>query len=218
MFKNREEAGRLLYKELLEYKDKKDAIIVTIPRGGLPIGYTLAKQLNLPLEITLSKKIGHPYNKEYAIGAVTLEDKILSRAASQVSEDYIDEETIKIRQLLKERFKQYYGTDKPISLKGKTVIIVDDGVATGNTLISSIQLIEKQQPAKIVVALPVASKSALKRIRDLILVENTICLDAPENFRAVGQFYNEFNQVNDKEVIELLRKANNSYHLEHNRT
>jgi predicted phosphoribosyltransferase len=218
MFKNREEAGRLLYKELLEYKDKKDAIIVTIPRGGLPIGYTLAKQLNLPLEITLSKKIGHPYNKEYAIGAVTLEDKILSRAASQVSEDYIDEETIKIRQLLKERFKQYYGTDKPISLKGKTVIIVDDGVATGNTLISSIQLIEKQQPAKIVVALPVASKSALKRIRDLILVENTICLDAPENFRAVGQFYNEFNQVNDKEVIELLRKANKSYHLEHNRT
>lgn len=218
MFKNREEAGRLLYKELLEYKDKKDAIIVTIPRGGLPIGYTLAKQLNLPLEITLSKKIGHPYNKEYAIGAVTLEDKILSRAASQVSEDYIDEETIKIRQLLKERFKQYYGTDKPISLKGKTVIIVDDGVATGNTLISSIQLIEKQQPAKIVVALPIASKSALKRIRDLILVENTICLDAPENFRAVGQFYNEFNQVNDKEVIELLRKANNSYHLEHNRT
>ena len=218
MYKNRVEAGKLLYKELLEYKDKKDAIIVTIPRGGLPIGYALAKKLNLPLEITLSKKIGHPYNKEYAIGAVTLEDEILSKAASQVSEDYIEEETVKIRQLLKKRFKQYYGTGKPIPLKGKTVIIVDDGVATGNTLISSIQLIEKQHPAKIVVALPVASKSALKRIRDLILVENTICLDAPENFRAVGQFYNEFNQVNDAEVIELMRKANENYQLEHSKS
>ena len=214
MFANREEAGRLLYKELLQYKDKKEAIVVTIPRGGLPIGQTLAKKLNLPLEITLSKKIGHPSNKEYAIGAVTLEDRILSTAASQVSEDYIEEETIIIRQLLKERFKQYYGTRKPIPLKGKIVIIVDDGMATGNTLISCIQLIKKQHPAKIVVALPVASNSALKRVRDLILIEDTICLEAPVSFRAVGQFYNEFNQVNDAEVIELLRKANENYQFE----
>ena len=218
MFANREEAGRLLYKELLQYKDEKDAIVVTIPRGGLPIGYTLAKKLNLPLEIALSKKIGYPSNKEYAIGAVTLEDRVLSTIASQVSEDYIEEETIKIRQLLKKRFKQYYGTGKPIPLKGKIVIIVDDGVATGNTLISCIQLIKKQHPAKIVVALPVASKSALKRVRDLILIEDTICLEAPEDFRAVGQFYNEFNQVNDTEVIELLGKANENYQLEHSKT
>ena len=214
MFANREEAGRLLYKELLQYKDKKDAIVVTIPRGGLPIGHTLAKQLNLPLEIALSKKIGYPSNKEYAIGAVTLEDRFLSSIASQVSKDYIELETIKIRQLLKKRFKQYYGTGKPIPLKGKIVIIVDDGVATGNTLISCIQLIKKQHPEKIVVALPVASKSALKRIRELILIEDTICLEAPEDFRAVGQFYNEFNQVNDAEVIELLGKANENYQLE----
>ncbi len=218
MFANREEAGRLLFKELLQYKNKKDAIVVTIPRGGLPIGHTLAKKLNLPLEIALSKKIGYPSNKEYAIGAVTLEDRFLSTIASQVSEDYIEEETIKIRQLLKKRFKQYYGTGKPIPLKGKIVIIVDDGVATGNTLISCIQLIKKQHPAKIVVALPVASKSALKRVRELILIEDTICLEAPEDFRAVGQFYNEFNQVNDAEVIELLRKANENYQLEHSKT
>lgn len=215
MFANREEAAKLLYKELLQYKDKKDAVVITIPRGGVPIGYTLAKQLNLPLEVTLSKKIGHPSNKEYAIGAVTLEDVVLSNIAFQVSEDYIEEETIKIRKLLKQRFKQYYGTNKPLILKDKTVIIVDDGVATGNTLISSIQFIEKQKPAEIIVALPVASKTALKRLRDFVLIENTICLDAPDNFRAVGQFYNEFNQVGDEEVIKLLKKANENYNLKH---
>ena len=215
MFANREEAAKLLYKELLQYKDQKDALVITIPRGGVPIGYTLAKELNLPLEIALSKKIGHPANKEYAIGAVTLEDRVLSNIAFQVSEDYIEEETKQIRTLLNQRFKQYYGTSKPISLKGKTVILVDDGVATGNTLISSIQLIEKQKPAEIIVALPVASKTALKRLRDFVLIENTICLDAPDNFRAVGQFYNEFNQVGDKEVNRLLKKANENYNLKH---
>jgi len=215
MFANREEAAKLLYKELLQYKDQKDAVVITIPRGGVPIGYVLAKELNLPLEIVLSKKIGHPSNKEYAIGAVTLEDKVLSNIAFQVSEDYIEEETIKIRALLKQRFNQYYGTNKPINLKGKIVILVDDGVATGNTLISSIQLIEKQKPAEIIVALPVASKTALKRLRDFVLIENTICLDAPDNFRAVGQFYKEFKQVGDKEVIKLLKKGNENYTFKH---
>jgi len=215
MFANREEAARLLYKELLQYKDQEDAVVITIPRGGVPIGYTLAKELNLPLEVVLSKKIGHPANKEYAIGAVTLEDSVLSNIAFQVSEDYIEEETKQIRALLEQRHKQYYGTNKPISLKGKKVIIVDDGVATGNTLISSIQSIEKQKPAEIIVALPVASKTALKRLRDFILIENTICLDAPDNFRAVGQFYNEFNQVGDEEVIRLLKKANENFNFNH---
>jgi len=215
MFANREEAAKLLYKELLQYKDQKDAVIITIPRGGVPIGYTLAKELNLPLELALSKKIGHPANKEYAIGAVTLEDKVLSNLAFQVSEEYIDEETKRIRAILNQRFDLYYGTNKPISLKGKTVILVDDGVATGNTLISSIQLIEKQKPAEIIVALPVASKTALKRLRDFVLIENTICLDAPDNFRAVGQFYNKFKQVGDDEVIRLLKRANENYILKH---
>ena len=215
MFANREEAAKLLYKELLQYKDQKEAVVITIPRGGVPIGYTLAKELNLPLDVTLSKKIGHPSNKEYAIGAVTLEDSVLSDIAFQVSEDYIEEETKHIRALLKRRSKQYYGTNKPISLKDKTVIIVDDGVATGNTLISSIQLIKKQKPAEIIVALPVASKTALKRLRDFVLIENTICLDAPDNFQAVGQFYDEFKQVGDEEVIKLLKEANENYNFKH---
>jgi len=208
MYKNRVEAGNLLYKELLEYKDDKDAVIVTIPRGGVPIGYTIAKKLNLPLEIVLSKKIGHPANKEYAIGATTLENLILSDIASNVSEAYINAETKKIRTLLKQRFEQYYGSDKPINLKNKIVIIVDDGVATGNTIISSIKLIQQQEPFKIVVALPIASKSALKKIQELVLIEDIVCLDAPDNFHAVGQFYKEFDQVDDEHVIQLLHDAN----------
>jgi len=213
MYDNRVEAGNLLYKELQEYKDHKDAVIVTIPRGAVPLGFTLADKLNLPLDIVLSKKIGHPFNKEYAIGAATLEGKVLSNAASEVSNDYIEKETKYIREILKARFKLYYGSNKPINLTNKIVILVDDGVATGNTLVSCVKLLQQQEPAKIIVALPVASKSALKRIQELVTIENTICLYAPVNFHAVGQFYTSFDQVDDQEVVELLNKANNKFKI-----
>lgn len=216
MFTNRIEAGELLYKELVDYKDHKNAVIVTIPRGGVPIGYTLAAKLNLPLELVLSKKIGHPFNKEYAIGAVTLESKILDPfAIAEVSNLYIDDEVERVRDVLRERFKWYYGPRKPIDLKDKIVILVDDGVATGNTLISSIQLLQQQKPSQIIVALPVASKSALKKIKELTLVENTICLDVPDDFHAVGQFYKDFGQVRDKEVIRLLKMADENYNVKY---
>ncbi|MDJ0646613.1 MAG: phosphoribosyltransferase family protein [Flavobacteriaceae bacterium] len=212
MFGNRRQAGELLCKELADYKNHKDAVIVTIPRGGVPIGYTLAKKLDLPLELVLSKKIGHPFNKEYAIGAATLDSKILDPfAAAEVSELYINDEIERIRELLSQRFKWYYGTKEPTNLKDKIVILVDDGVATGNTLISSIQLIQQQRPAEIIVALPVGSKSALKKIKELTLVENIICLNVPENFHAVGQFYDDFSPVHDEDVIKLLKKANENY-------
>lgn len=218
MFTNRTEAGELLYKELVSYKDRKDAVIVTIPRGGVPVGYTIAEKLNLPLELVLSKKIGHPFNKEYAIGAVTLESKILNPLAiAEVSNLYIDDEVERVREVLKQRYKWYYGSRTPINLKDKIAILVDDGVATGNTLISSIQLLQQQKPAEIVIALPVASKSALKKIKELTLVENTICLDVPEDFHAVGQFYENFNQVKDEEVIRLLTMANESYNFKHSK-
>lgn len=208
MFTNREEAGNLVAEKLLKYKADKDAVIVAIPRGGIVTGYAIAKKLALPLEIVLSKKIGHPFNKEYAIGAVTLKNSILSDAALEVSQVYIHDETEQIRKLLKQRLEWYYRDRKPIDLKDKTVILVDDGIATGNTMISCIQLIQLQNPSKIIVALPVAPASAYKKIREMEEVEDAICLSTPINFQAVGQFYEEFNQVDDKEVIELLIKAN----------
>ncbi|ULC57898.1 phosphoribosyltransferase [Flaviramulus sp. BrNp1-15] len=210
MFNDRIDAGLLLAEELKNYSDNKNAVIITIPRGGLPIGNTIAKQLHLPLELVLSKKIGHPINKEFAIGAVTLSDSILSDDANLVSKEYLNEETYKIRTLLKERHNRYYGTKKPLNLKNKIVILVDDGVATGHTLISSIKLIEKQKPSHIVVALPVGSPSAIEKIKKLPYVNETICLLKPSNFHAVGQFYNNFNQVSDDEVVRLLKEANNN--------
>ena len=211
MFTNREEAGNLLAEKLVDYSNNKEAVIVTIPRGGVPVAYVIAKKLNLPLEIVLSTKIGHPYNKEYAIGAVTLKSRILNDFVPDVSELYIEEETERIRELLEQRYQWYYSDKKPLILKGKTVILVDDGVATGNTLISSIKLIQLQQPSEIVVALPVAPPSALKKIKELPYVHTTICLLAPSNFSAVGQFYEDFNQVSDNEVIQLLKEANEDF-------
>ncbi|MFZ2285203.1 MAG: phosphoribosyltransferase family protein [Lutibacter sp.] len=208
MFTNREKAGNLVAEKLLQYKGNKEAVIVTIPRGGVATGYAIAKKLDLPLEIVLSKKIGHPFNKEYAIGAVTLKNSILSDAALEVSQVYIHDETEQIRKLLKQRHESYYGDRKPMDLKDKIVILVDDGIATGNTMISCIQLIEMQKPSKIIVALPVAPPSAFKKIKEMDEVDEAICLSTPINFQAVGQFYEEFNQVDDKEVIELLKKAN----------
>ncbi len=212
MFLNREEAGNLLAEKLIDYNNDKNTVIVAIPRGGVPVGYVIAKKLNLPLEIVLSKKIVHPFHKEYAIGAVTLKNRILSDAAAEVSKVYIDDETGQVRELLRQRHTWYYGHKEPLNLKDRTVIIVDDGVATGSTLISSINFIEHNQPSEIIIALPVAPPLALRKIAALSSVTNTICLLTPENFRAVGQFYKEFNQVDDQEVVQLLNEASSSYH------
>ena len=125
-----------------------------------------------------------------------------------VSKDYIKKETEHIRDILKQRYKLYYGDKLPLTLSGKMVIIVDDGVATGNTLISSIALINEQNPSQIIVALPVGPPSVIKKINDLPSVNKLICLLTPHNFQAVGQFYAEFNQVNDNEVIRLLKEVN----------
>ena len=213
MFKDRTDAGLLLVKKLSNYHNNKDAVVVTIPRGGIPLGYVISKGLHLPLELVLSKKIGHPLHKEFAIGAVTLTDRILSDAANDISRMYIEEETSRIRTILKERQDGYYDTRKPISFKNKIVIVVDDGVATGNTLMSSIKLIEKQKPSQIIVALPVGPPSVIEKIKKLPYVNDTICLLVPENFRAVGQFYKNFDPIKDNEVVTLLEKANTTFQL-----
>ena len=213
MFKDRTDAGLLLVKKLSNYHNNKDAVVVTIPRGGIPLGYVISKGLHLPLELVLSKKIGHPLHKEFAIGAVTLTDRILSDAANDISRIYIEEETIRIRTILKERQDGYYDTRKPISFKNKIVIVVDDGVATGNTLMSSIKLIEKQKPSQIIVALPVGPPSVIEKIKNIPSVNDTICLLVPENFRAVGQFYKNFDPIKDNEVVTLLEKANTTFQL-----
>ncbi|MDH3381466.1 MAG: phosphoribosyltransferase family protein [Flavobacteriaceae bacterium] len=211
MFTDREQAGELLAKELSFYKNNKDVVVVAVPRGGVPIGLKIAIELNAPLELVLSKKIGHPFNKEYAIGAVTLKSRVLSDAANEVSKEYIEEETLIIRAMLNKRISEFYENRVPMILTNKIVILVDDGIATGNTLLSSIELIQNENPAQIIVAIPVASDSALQKINNAKGVKNVICLLKPNFFQAVGQFYNDFYQVSDTEVKQLLQLANENY-------
>lgn len=206
MFFDRIEAGNLLAGKLQKYRNE-DAIILAVPRGGVPLGYSIAKELNLPLEVILSKKIGHPFNKEYAIGAVTLKSRILSEAADEVPVNYIEEETERIRELLKKRYNQYCKNRKPIDFKDKILIIVDDGIATGNTILSTIKMLNEENPAKIIVAVPVAPSSAIKKLKNSEFINEIICLSMPVNFQSVGQFYENFKQVDDKEVENILKKA-----------
>lgn len=204
MFKNRIEAARLLSEKLIDYSNINDVVVVTIPRGGVPIGKVLSDSLKAPLEIVLSKKIGHPFHKEFAIGAVTLTERILSPVAADAPQKYIDDETERIRQLLSQRQIMYYGDRKPMNLSNKVIIIVDDGVATGNTLISCIKLLNKMNPRKIIVALPVSPRETLKIIKELKEVNEVICLLTPPDFYSVGQFYEDFSPVSDDEVVKLL--------------
>jgi putative phosphoribosyl transferase len=205
VFKDRIEAGNLVAIKLEGYKNK-NAIILAIPRGGVPLGDVIAKHLNVPLDIILSKKIGHPFHKEFAIGAVTLKSRILSEAANQVSSTYIEDETKKIRALLKKRYEEYKGDDEPLELTGRILIIVDDGIATGNTILSTIEMLHQENPAKIIVAVPVSTQSALAKLKNTPFVDEVICLSKPANFHAVGQFYENFDQVTDAEVQRLLNK------------
>ena len=206
-FKDRMEAAQILAVKLQKYKGS-NSIILAIPRGGVPLGYIISKTLNLPLDLVLSKKIGHPMHKEYAIGAVTLENRVLSDVASQVSSNYIEEETQRIREKLKKKIQEYYGKKKPISHKNKILIIVDDGIATGNTVLSTVQMLSEEAPQKIIVATPVASPSAIIKMQNSPYIDEVICILAPEHFMAVGQFYEDFEQVDDYLVKEMLQKAN----------
>jgi putative phosphoribosyl transferase len=205
MFKNRVDAGTQLAEKLLEFKSQ-NVVVLAIPRGGLPLGAIVAKALNAPLDVALTKKIGHPYNKEYAIGAVSLKNIILSDAIG-VTKGYIEEETARLRKKLKERHNQYYKKGVSQDLKDKIVIIVDDGIATGNTILVTIELVKMQNPNKIVVAIPVAPPSTVRKLEASSEVDEVICLETPYNFHAVGQFYQEFYQVSDQEAIRLLEES-----------
>lgn len=205
MFKDRIDAGLQLADKLEGYRNE-DIVVLAIPRGGLPLGSIIAKSLMAPLDVALSKKIGHPYNKEYAIGAVSMEHLILSDAA-EVEKGYIEKETAKIRAKLKKRHDQYYKNRIPESLKDKVVIIVDDGIATGNTILVTAELIHDQKPKKTIVAIPVAPKTSIPKLEASPYIDEVICIFAPYNFHAVGQFYQNFRQVSDEEAISILEES-----------
>ena len=202
MFTDRIDAGLQLAEALSKYKGD-NVVVIAIPRGGLPVGAVVAKALEAPLDVALSKKIGHPHHKEYAIGAVSLEHRVLSDVAG-ISKSYLQEETKRIRAKLQERQKQYYKDRSPSSLTNKTVILVDDGVATGNTIMVTAALVQQQNPAMTIAAIPVAPPSAVELMETAPDIDEVVCLFQPQHFFAVGQFYESFDQVSDAEAIALL--------------
>ncbi|HBG81618.1 TPA: phosphoribosyltransferase [candidate division CPR2 bacterium] len=208
MFKNRVEAGKELASHLLKYKSE-NGIVLGLPRGGVVPACKVAKALNWPLDVFISRKITAPLNPEYAIGAITenglleLNDELISELPD-IDAEYIAHEIKHQKEEIarrKELFRN--GRDLP-DLKKKTVILVDDGVATGFTLLAAINSLRKLGAKKIIAAVPIVPKEIKKAFNEK--VDQFIALKTPEVFFAVGEFYEEFPQVEDEEVIKILQK------------
>ncbi len=182
---------------LLQYKNKKEVLVLGIPRGGIVVAAEVAKQLHVPLDILIIKKLGAPGNEELAIGAVSVDSSYLG-----VSLEYIEKQTKKKQQEAKQRMDFLRGKKPLYSVKNKTVILVDDGIATGSTMVMAIQVIKKQSPKKVVVAIPVAPSDTITKLEQF--ADEVICLQQPMLFFAIGQFYRDFQQVEDGEAKRYL--------------
>jgi len=204
IFKDRFEAGRLLASKLLEYKDSKDTVVIALPRGGVPLGYVIAKELNLPFDIFFVKKIPSPYNKEVAIGAVSENGYIYKNDYAinmlNVSESYLDSAIREVLEKIKQKRELY--NIKPTDIKNKRVILVDDGIATGSSVYLAIEALKKMGAKEVIVATPVAPSDAINLIKSV--ANRVVVLHTPANFMAVGAYYEDFHQLGDNEVIELL--------------
>lgn len=214
MFHDRHDAALRLAGRLKDYRGRQDALVLAVPRGGVPIGGVLAAELRLKLDVVLAKKIGHPSNPEYAIGAVSLTEETLDEdavARQGVSARYLDAQIARIREALRVRSRLYRGDAPPEPAAGKTVILTDDGAATGRTLLAAVELLRREGAARVVVAVPVASRDAIALLRTR--ADEVVCLDAPADFLAIGEFYEDFSQVDDVEAIRILRLGARGAHV-----
>lgn len=205
-FRDRVDAGRKLAAALERYRDAKDAIVIALPRGGVVVGAEVARELKLPLDIVVPRKIGAPGNPEYAIGAITESgDPVWDQQAvslTDASEKFLAAAVATERTEAQRRLTTYRGDQSPRDLKGKTVILVDDGIATGLTMRAAIATIRCEGASRIVLTVPVAAADSIAKLRRE--VDEVVCLHAPQWFGAVGAFYDAFEQTTDDEVVALL--------------
>lgn len=205
MFQDRNDAARQLAAQLKTYRGQHP-LVLAIPRGAVPMGKTIAEQLDGDFDVVLVRKLRAPYQPEVAIGSVAENGwtYIAPYAASVgADQDYIAAEKHTQMETIRSRRTQYTPIRPPIDPAGRVVIVVDDGLATGATMISALHSLRQHHPAKLVCAIPVASPEALEKIRPM--ADEVLCLHAPAYFQAVGQFYSHFTQVDDDEVIALLK-------------
>jgi putative phosphoribosyl transferase len=209
IFSNRREAGSRLAEHLRDYANRKDVIVLGIPRGGVPVAFEVARTLEVPLDILLLRKLGVPGHEELGFGAIAsggiraLNPEVVE--ALRISPLDIELVTNRERKELKRREQAYRGQRPPLNLRGLTVILVDDGIATGSGMRAAVGALRQMQPAHVVIAVPVAPSATCNRLRSE--VDDLVCLTMPEPFYGVGQFYFDFSQVSDQEVNELLDRA-----------
>ncbi|HWR57924.1 MAG TPA: phosphoribosyltransferase [Thermodesulfovibrionales bacterium] len=207
LYRDRRDAGERLAARLTGYKDRADVLVLALPRGGVVTGHEVAHALNCPLDVLIVRKIGFPGQPELAIGAlsetgaVSLNKRIIESYG--IDEEYIRSEISRERKEVERRAALYRGDRGIPLLSGKVIILVDDGVATGATIKAAISTLKEENLSRLVAALPVASRKAEREIGQM--VDEMVCLSAPDDFMAVGNYYRDFRQVSDDEVIDILR-------------
>lgn len=208
-FEDRIAAGRALAAELEAYKGLEDVVVHALPRAGVPVGFEVAKHLGVPLDVTVVRKLGAPGHEEVAMGAIT-SGGVLVRNESVIRSVGIDDTTLeriadREHEEALSRERRFRGDREIPSVEGKTVIVVDDGIATGSTIRAAVRALRRRRPARIVVAIPVAPPGVDRELREL--ADEVHCLRTPSPFIAVGAWYEDFRQTTDDEVRELLDRA-----------
>ena len=209
IFANRTEAGQELALRLSTYANRDDVIVLGAPRGGVPVAFEVARELNAPLDVFVLRKLGVPGREELAFGAIASGGiRILNRDTVEglgLTGLDIERVTKSEKQELERRERAYRGGRRPLDVSGLTVILVDDGIATGSSMRAAIRALRQMKPARIVIAVPVAPPSTCSQLEGE--ADELVCLETPEPFYGVGQFYDDFSQVSDEEVKQLLENA-----------
>ena len=208
IFTDRTAAGRTLAEQLGDYQDRADVMVLGIPRGGVPVAFEVAAALHAPLDVFVVRKLGVPGQKELAFGAIAsggvrVFDSEVVKALG-ISDRDIEIVAAQERRELERRERVYRGTKPPLNVAGMTVIVVDDGIATGSSMRAAIVALRQLKPARIVIAVPVAPVSTCTRLR--MEVDDVVCVYMPESFMAIGEFYEDFLPVSDETVTDLLRR------------
>lgn len=210
IFENRSDAGKYLAGKLVDYANCPDVVVLALPRGGVPVAYEVANRLDVPLDVFVVRKLGVPGQEELAMGAIAtggvrvLNPDVLSSV--RIHEAIIDQVTEYEMSELQRRERLYRGTRPPLDLKGRTVIIVDDGLATGSTMRAAVKAVRQKHPKKIIVAVPVGTRETCDSFRNEVDTM-AVCAITPEPFHAVGLWYRDFSQTTDEEVRELLARS-----------
>jgi putative phosphoribosyl transferase len=208
-FRDRAEAGRLLGAELASRKLPRDVIVLALPRGGVPVGFEVARALAAPLDVVVVRKLGVPWQPELAMGAIAsggirfLDEKLIRQVG--ISQAALEAIAAREAQEVRRREQLYRGDRPALDLRNRTVILVDDGLATGSTMLAAVKCVTSLEPSAVIVGAPVASKTACAHLRER--AHECVCLATPHPFLAVGEWYTDFGQTSDAEVRNLLAQA-----------